>query len=230
MRLLTRRLLRDWKHYNRVQSSGGSRYRLRPHDSNLHVWHLVMQGLDEREEIYALLYLKELASDDNCVIILKCMTPNGVFPLHRNVSLTHLQQLLVQEHGFLKLIEHISILIFSNKDSFRYSGRLCYAWNRIMCKDFLRVFPELHGCLQQGDFQLVKKYSARNGTGSNVAHTQNIEYMEIGNYFGTDSASDFPSMATNNSLIACDSNVNGYKHSITDEPSEQNDRTKKRKL
>lgn len=229
MRQLTRRLLRDWKHYNRVR---GSRYLLRPQDSNLHVWHLVLRSGDE-EEIYALLYLNEQTGDGSSVIILKCMTPNAVFPLHGNVSLTHLQRLLEEEHGFLRLIEHISTLVFSERDPVRSGGRLGYAWNRIMCKDFLRVFPEIHGCLQEGDFQLVKNYSARNCTGDKIMLTQNIDYMGMKgmkNYFQTDNMPEIRSLSSNHSLIACDSNVNVYKHANIDEAPEQHRKTKRQKL
>lgn len=190
----------------------------------MHVWHLVLR-LDEegplaQEEVYALLYLK-VSGDDSCVIVLKCMTPNGVFPLHRNVSLTHLQQLLAQEHGFIRLVEHIWTMVFA-RESVRCGGRLCYAWNRVMCRDFLRVFPELHGSLQDGDYQLVKSYAARNGAGSTGSIAQNLEYTGTKSYFGSET---LPSMACNNTL-ACD---NVYKHPMLEDTPES-DCSKKRKL
>lgn len=107
MRIATRRLLREWKHYNRTVRQDEALFYMKPHDSNMFVWHVVLRDFKQTgHELYILLYLHQL-ENDNSIIVMKCLTPNNKLPINRNVSLTHLQNLLLLEHGFVKLIDHI---------------------------------------------------------------------------------------------------------------------------
>ncbi|GAV51887.1 hypothetical protein ZYGR_0AF03580 [Zygosaccharomyces rouxii] len=162
MVVLTRKLLRDWKSLNRHYSHFNTRenvlFCIRPQDSNLHIWHLVIYNPVTTVELYLKLYIGD---EEEPSIILKCLSPNTLFPIGRSVSLTHLNYFLVED-GFLPLLQQIWRLFFNNCEQMG-SSRLTFAWNRIMCKEFKIQFPELLGNLVSGDYAMVKQYYNASG-------------------------------------------------------------------
>lgn len=162
MVVLTRKLLRDWKSLNRHYSHFNTRenvlFCIRPQDSNLHIWHLVIYNPVTTGELYLKLYIGD---EEEPSIVLKCLTPNRLFPIGRSVSLTHLNYFLVED-GFLPLLQQIWRLFFDNCEQME-NPRLTFAWNRIMCKEFKIHFPELLGNLVSGDYSMVKQYYNASG-------------------------------------------------------------------
>lgn len=154
---LTRKLLRDWKllnrHYAHFNQRENALFLIRPQDSNLHIWHLVIRNPASKVELYLKLYI---GGEEEPTIILKCLTPNTLYPIGRNISLTHLNYFLMED-GLLPLLQQIWRLFFDNRDVTEKS-RLSFAWNRIMCKEFKVQFPELAGDLVPGDYAMVKNY------------------------------------------------------------------------
>ncbi|KAH7584984.1 Ubiquitin-conjugating enzyme suppressor 1 [Nakaseomyces glabratus] len=217
MRIATRRLLREWKHYNRTVRQDEALFYMKPHDSNMFVWHVVLRDFKQTgHELYILLYLHQL-ENDNSIIVMKCLTPNNKLPINRNVSLTHLQNLLLLEHGFVKLIDHIWGMFFRTTDTLmnnntQINSRLCYSWNRIVCKDFVRVFPELCGLLQEGDYDLVKSYRHKLNAiqSQNSSNCSTTKPMDDSFYFGFNKGIP-PSNGLTHNFLACDSRPS-HKH------------------
>ncbi|QLL30881.1 hypothetical protein HG536_0A06960 [Torulaspora globosa] len=193
--LPTRRLLRDWKNLSRYNTQYSERanvlYHLKPQDSNLHVWHLVLYDPGTSVEIYGKLFI---GTEDEPAIILRCLTPNEVYPTNRSVSLTHLNCILL-DRGLVPFLQQVWGLFFAkdrgDSDMTDYDrSRLTFAWNRIINRDFKRFFPELVGNLAPGDYQMVKAhYQSSSGThfGEPSAHENQVSHA-----------------CTTNSLIACD--------------------------
>lgn len=191
--LLTRRLLREWKNLTRYSAHFADRrnvlFHLKPQDSNLHIWHLVLYDPTTSVELYLKLLI---GSEEEPAIILKCLTPNELYPTNRNISLTHLNCLLIYR-GLTPFLQHIWRHFFE-KSAVEVSSeksRLTIAWNRIICKDFKNLFPELLGTLAPGDYQLVKDHY-RNTVNSQVESVTNT---------GRDKVEE---SCTTNNLIACD--------------------------
>ncbi|CAL9731215.1 ubiquitin-conjugating enzyme suppressor 1 [Monosporozyma unispora] len=175
---ITRRLLRDWKHLLRSlshtdQTNESRFFLLKPQESNLHIWHLVLIDPSTSVELYFILYINE--SMNNQIIIARCLTPCDNFPFNKNIPLTHLFPTL-KEHGFHLFVIKLWYICFgrnedSNEDSptsncpdhitNSHVSRMLKAWNRIVYKDFKLYFPELVGFLQPGDYELVKALSKR---------------------------------------------------------------------
>lgn len=176
---ITRRLLRDWKHLLRSLShtdpnNENRLFLLKPQESNLHIWHLVLLDPSTSMELYFILYINESLNDQ--IIIARCLTPCDNFPFDKNIPLTHLFPIL-KEHGFHVFIMKLWYICFSNNDynnkeccftsTFQEKNsndrvaRMLKAWNRIMYKDFKLYFPELVGYLLPGDYQSVKSLSKR---------------------------------------------------------------------
>lgn len=179
---ITRRLLRDWKHLTRsistLQSSRGQNlFYLKPQDSNLHIWHLVLIDPSTCMELYFILYINESVGKE--VLIARCLTPCDNFPFNQNIHLSYLYPGL-KEHGFYYLIERLWCICFEHTDnsnttpnspfnkekkkaeiSNEHIVRMLRAWNRIIYKDFKSYFPELVGFLQPGDYESVKSLSQR---------------------------------------------------------------------
>lgn len=219
--LLTRRLLREWKHLSRhySQFSGvtNTLFHLKPQDSNLHIWHLVIYDPSTTIELYMKLYI---GNEDEPTIILRCSTPNEVFPINRNISLTHLNYSLM-DHGFISFVQQVWKLFFGNNnnkmdENTKREGikpRLFFAWNRIICKDFKIYFPELLGNLAPGDYEMVKSYSKSIGNITST-YTHNTE-AEDNNSITTptlsstkpiiyDAKTNTAGTYTTDTLIACD--------------------------
>lgn len=133
---------------------------MKPQDSNLHVWHVVLTSVGQgyETEIYAMLYIG--SSDVEPIIVLHCLTPNGTFPPNRNVSLTHLSPLLVSA-GLTGLLDHLQNL---TSHTLKVNPKLMKAWNRIMIKDFQSYFPELCSdySVNDEDYVLVQQWLNRN--------------------------------------------------------------------
>lgn len=172
---VTRRLLRDWKHLSRSFLYTHHAYQerffhLKPQDSNLHVWHLVLIEPATSMELYFMLYINETMDTD--IIIARCLTPCDNFPFNRNIQLSYLYPLL-KEHGFYHLILKLWHMCFEddtqthrrendiNSNNKQHIVRKLRAWNRIMYKDFKSHFPELTGFLQPGDYEAVKSLSQK---------------------------------------------------------------------
>lgn len=87
---ITRRLLRDWKHINRSllyinPENQDSLFYLKPQDSNLHIWHLILIEPLSSTELYFILYINELF--DSEVLLVRCLTPYDNIPFNRNINL-----------------------------------------------------------------------------------------------------------------------------------------------
>lgn len=54
---LTRKLLKDWKYFMRHPEKTQGLFHVRPHDSDLHLWHVVMYEPRTSLEVYLLLYI-----------------------------------------------------------------------------------------------------------------------------------------------------------------------------
>lgn len=159
---LTRRLLRDWKHLTRhylhITDNSKILFHVRPQDSNLHIWHLVLVNPEKHAELYLRLFV---GCEDEPSIVIRCLTPNDRFPINRNISFTHLNYLLV-EYGLIPFLQQIWRLFFENSGMamapIAQGTRFHFAWNRIVCRDFKLNFPELVGTLASGDYEMVKSY------------------------------------------------------------------------
>ncbi|CAI4273343.1 BBM_1a_G0003540.mRNA.1.CDS.1 [Saccharomyces cerevisiae] len=159
---LTRKLLKDWKYFMRHPEKTQGLFHVRPHDSDLHLWHVVMYEPRTSLEVYLLLYIG--GNDQDPYIIMKCLSPNCCFPINRTVSMTHLNYLLLKDLGLQDLLFHIWQPLFHIQatEDLQYSPstvKFNRAWNRIIYKDFKSYFPELIGTLQPGDYSIVKSYS-----------------------------------------------------------------------
>ncbi|QLG74969.1 hypothetical protein HG535_0H02960 [Zygotorulaspora mrakii] len=198
--LLTRRLLRDWKqisrHYQHIRDKNSILFHLKPQDSNLHVWHLVINQPLKHAELYLRLFV---GSEEEPSIILRCLTPNNRFPVNRNISLTHLNYLLI-DYGFFALLQRIWKLFFEHAETLsavhEQESRFCFAWNRIVCRDFKLNFPELVGCLAPGDYEMIKDHSKRIGQSTH-------QTRKVGSNTTVDNGSTDESYNESN-LIACD--------------------------
>lgn len=178
---ITRRLLRDWKHINRSllyinPENQDSLFYLKPQDSNLHIWHLILIEPLSSTELYFILYINELF--DSEVLLVRCLTPYDNIPFNRNINLSYLFPIF-KEHGLHQLILKIWNICFGQQNNYKkltsdakdsnidissntqYVTRMLRAWNRIMYKDFKIYFPELVGFLQPGDYESVKALSKR---------------------------------------------------------------------
>lgn len=233
--LLTRRLLREWKHvsrhYSRFSDMKNNLFHLKPQDSNLHIWHLVIYDPSTTIELYLKLYI---GNEDEPTIILRCSTPNEVFPTNRNISLTHLNYTLM-DHGFISFLQQVWKLFFNNNNKMNENAkeggirpRLCFAWNRIICKDFKIYFPELLGTLAPGDYEMVKNYSKSienitskhtNNSELNNNHSIATPTLSITNPIIYDAKTNTAGNYTTNTLIACD-----FQHHT--EPSSKRQRSK----
>lgn len=199
MVVLTRKLLRDWKslnrHYFHLDPKEKILFCIRPQDSNLHIWHLVIFNPITKVELYLKLYIGD---EEEPTIILKCLTPNSLFPIGRSVSLTHLNYFLVED-GFLPLLQQIWRLFFDNCELQLCNSRLTFAWNRIMCKEFKMNFPELLGNLVSGDYSMVKNYYNASG----VANPNDV-MDDTQPILTTPIQSHSTNSKTTNATIACD--------------------------
>ncbi|CCE64666.1 hypothetical protein TPHA_0I01620 [Tetrapisispora phaffii CBS 4417] len=180
-----RKLLREWKYiqtqrlrnrYN-CNASESSRYAfyIKPQDSNLHMWHLVVYDSLHMQEIYIMIYIGKWKNRDESFgstgiisdemdfdIILNCLTPNSYLPLNRNISFTHFNQILIRD-GLHKFIETLLDMIFTadtQKIENIYSIMRC--WNRVMIKSFKQHFPELIGKLEYGDYKIFQEFMRKN--------------------------------------------------------------------
>lgn len=189
--LLTRRLLRDWKNLTRYNSHSGRGenvlFHLKPQDSNLHIWNLVLSDPSTSVELYLKLYIGD---EQEPAVILICLTPNDIYPTNRRISLTHLNYILL-DHGLVPFLQQVWSLFFGKGVEQGEmidcdKSRLTFAWNRIINKDFRCVFPELVGNLVPGDYQMVKEHCHRN-VGSHGARESQVS-----------------GACTGGSLIACD--------------------------
>lgn len=159
--MITRKLLRDWKHYCKLTQRdtnthlSRNRFWLRPQDTNIHIWNLLVYDRITNSEVFALLYV-----NNDCEVLVRCLTPlvgRHCFPLNRTVSFAHLSGMLKhEEHGFLKLVSQISDYITANICSHSDLHRLTVAWNRIIYREFKHLFPDCIGSLQQGDLEWVR--------------------------------------------------------------------------
>ena len=107
-------------------------YYLEPHDSNLHIWHLVLRDPETSLEFYMVLYISDSDSDSergsnfnaprvttnngysssSPVIMLRCMTPNSSLTLHRNVSLGYWSSILLKE-GLVSFVRKVHTSFFA---------------------------------------------------------------------------------------------------------------------
>lgn len=168
---LTKRLLREWKSIVRSSHGKTALYHIKPQDSNLYIWHLVLNDPMTSMEIYMQLFIADdnehsNRNSGNHIIVLRSLTPNCLLPINKNISLTHLSHILIDEdlNTFIMNIWHTFFGSTTYKDNRNNNSDIINsstsrAWNRIMCKDFKYQFPELLGSLQPGDYQSIKTYS-----------------------------------------------------------------------
>ena len=180
---LTRKLLKDWKYFMRHPEKTQGLFHVRPHDSDLHLWHVVMYEPRTSLEVYLLLYIG--GNNQDPYIIMKCLSPNSCFPINRTVSMTHLNYLLSKDLGLQDLLSHIWQPLFHIQatEDLQYSPSMVKfnkAWNRIIYKDFKSYFPELIGTLQPGDYSIVKSYSKNLNISNSNSNSVN-EFMSFYN-------------------------------------------------
>lgn len=196
--LLTRRLLREWKNLTRcsahIYDQANVLYHLKPQDSNLHIWHLVLNDPSTSVELYVKLFI---GPEEDPTIIMKCLTPNDLYPTNRNISLTHLNCVLV-DCGLMPFLNHVWRHFFEKCTVGRCltdcdKSKFTHAWNRIICKEFKTQFPELLGSLVPGDYQMVKSYYRESRQMELVTNTVGGRVEDS---------------CTKNSLIACDGDFN----------------------
>ena len=177
-------------------------FHVRPHDSDLHLWHVVLYEPRTSLEVYLLLYIGGV--DQDPYIIMKCLSPNSCFPMNRTVSMTHLNHLLLKDLGLQDLLSHIWQPLFH----IQLTGDLQYtpsvvkfnkAWNRIIYKDFKSYFPELTGTLQSGDYSIVKSYIKNHSISNSNSNTVH-EFISFYN-------------AQNHSFHSQDNNKNSHSNS-----------------
>lgn len=197
--LLTRRLLRDWKNLARYNAHHPGKtnvlYHLKPQESNLHIWHLVLYDPSTLMELYLKLFI---GTEEEPAIILRCLTPNELYPTNRSISLTHLNYILL-DRGLVPFLQQVWSLFFAKEAGQSEmmdcdNSRLTFAWNRIINKEFKCVFPELVGSLAPGDYQMVKAHYHRDN-GLHVGEPSTNESQVSGTCITDD-------------LIACDG---GYR-------------------
>lgn len=170
---LTKKLLRDWKQITRSNATDYRRkYVLKPHETNLHVWHFLLFEPHFGFELYFVTYIY------NNSILLRCLTPSDFFPFNKNINISYLSNELAK-NGLNQFILKIWDLLFnttsfnqyqydSNGSNIKRLSHLLKAWNRIMCKDFKILFPELTGYLMPGDYEWVKNLSKRLNSPLNI--------------------------------------------------------------
>lgn len=126
-----------------------------------------------------------MASDSSPVVVLRCLTPNDLLPINRNIVLPQVGRTIVKNgmHAFVMNLWHSFFSFNSCADSMdqaktRLDAPLSRAWNRVICKSFKHYFPELLGTLQAGDYRKVKAYSkwlrSNDAMLSNGAMNQNM--------------------------------------------------------
>ncbi|CAI4058959.1 hypothetical protein N7582_001251 [Saccharomyces uvarum] len=212
---LTRKLLKDWKYLMRHPEKTQGLFHVRPHDSDLHLWHVVLCEPRTTLEMYLLLYIA--GDDQDPYIIMKCLSPNSCFPINRTISMTHLNYLLLRDLGFQELLSHIWQPFFHTQpiDDLQFSSSMVKfnkAWNRIIYKDFKSYFPELIGTLQPGDYAIVKSYTKNHNISSCNSNTVN-EFISFynaqnHNFHSQDKKSFSNNNSINNSSISSTFNNN----------------------
>ncbi|KAG0667825.1 hypothetical protein C6P45_005326 [Maudiozyma exigua] len=102
---------------------------------------------------------------DESTVIIRCLTPNNLLPINKNISLSHLSNIIVEEgiHTFIMNLWHTFFterLAYQDTNNAKIiNASTSRIWNRIMCKNFKYYFPELIGCLQPGDYRTIRTYS-----------------------------------------------------------------------
>ncbi|EJS44768.1 ubs1p [Saccharomyces arboricola H-6] len=210
--LLTRKLLKDWKYLMRHPERTQGLYHIRPHESDLHLWHVVFYEPRTSLEVYLLLYIG--GNDQDPYIIMKCLSPNSCFPINRTVSMTHLNYLLLKDLGLQDLLSHIWQPFFhvQTVDDIRYSPSVVKfnkAWNRIIYKDFKSYFPELIGTLQPGDYAIIKSYIKLH----NINNSNSNSVNEFISFYNTQNHSFYPQ--DNNEKPNNNNNMNDSSISFT---------------
>lgn len=169
--VFTKRLLREWKAISARNSSEPSLYVLQPQDSNLHIWHLVITNPATAEEIYLQFFISfedssRITADSSPVVVLRCLTPNSLLPINRNIVLPQVGRTIVKG-GMSVFVMNLWHSFFSIGASINATGtgpskldpRLSRAWNRVICRSFKHYFPDLVGTLRAGDYRTIKAYS-----------------------------------------------------------------------
>ncbi|CAI4055660.1 hypothetical protein SKDZ_02G2740 [Saccharomyces kudriavzevii ZP591] len=215
---LTRKLLKDWKYLMRHPEKTQGLFHVRPHDSDLHLWHVVFYELSTSLEVYVLLYIG--GSDQDPYIIMKCLSPNSCFPINRTVSMTHLNYLLSKDLGLQEILSHIWQPLFHNQtmEDLQFSPSVVKfnkAWNRIIYRDFKSYFPELTGTLQPGDYAIVRTYTKNH----NISNSNSNSVNEFISFYNAQNHSFYPqdnkrsvnnrtSISNNNSSSSFNNNNN----------------------
>ena len=167
---ITKKVMREWRNLSCLSNSETKCYYLKPQDSNVCIWHLLLVEPNTSMEIYIQLYISDSNKLDRTLheestVIIRCLTPNNLLPINRNISLSHLSNIIVQEgiHTFIMNLWHT---FFTETINYEDTNNLqiinastSRIWNRIICKNFKYYFPELIGCLQSGDYRTIRTYS-----------------------------------------------------------------------
>ncbi|BAO38442.1 hypothetical protein KLMA_10820 [Kluyveromyces marxianus] len=158
MHQLYRKLLREWR---RLSHDKCSQYCIKPQESNLQFWNMVLH--DERWdlELYCVVFIShKQTSEYEPIILLSCLTPNPCIPINKAICLNHLSPVLLN-YGLVSFYEHLLSSIFERCSGILDSHRrLALAWNRLMIKDFKHNFPTLFSTFSvtQMDAELVNDY------------------------------------------------------------------------
>ena len=167
---LTKKVMREWRNLSCLPTNETKPYYLRPQDSNVCIWHLLLVEPNTSMEIYIQLYISDSNKIDRALheestVIIRCLTPNNLLPINRNISLSHLSNIIVQE-GIHTFIMNLWNTFFTETISYEpangtkiINASTSRIWNRIICKNFKYYFPELIGCLQSGDYRTIRTYS-----------------------------------------------------------------------
>ena len=168
--LLTKKMMKEWKNLSCLSSEEPRLYHLKPQDSNVCIWHLLLKEPRTFMEIYIQLYIadgkrSEIEQYEQSAVIIRCLTPNNLLPINRNVSLSHLSHIIVDEglNTFIMNLWHTFFATNYTSDNKFHStiinASMSHIWNRIMCRSFKIHFPDLVGILQSGDYRTIKSYS-----------------------------------------------------------------------
>lgn len=135
---LTRRLLREWKRHSFIQDD---LFYVKPQDNNLHIWHFVLYDDTLNLEVYLMCLIKDSDHlNEQPIILMRCLTPNQMFPLDMNICLDYMSP-IIMVNGLFGFVDHLRRYLFDKKEF--EDGDLMKGWNRTVCKDFKWMFPML---------------------------------------------------------------------------------------
>lgn len=155
---LYKKLLREWK---RISHDRSKKYFIRPQESNLQVWNMVLLHEKFDLKLCCVVYIGHRPLDEHTIVVFfKCLTPSAFIPVNKTICLNQLAHIL-SDFGLCSFYKHLSDMVFGHQQPFTISeSRMAQAWNRVMLKDFTSSFPDLFECeqIRAEDHKLVAAY------------------------------------------------------------------------